>query len=110
MLIFVHIILPKVEIEPKKEPAMKNYGSFSPFKFISFNLLYRRHPYGISLLGALEGISPACAVLAPCGVAAADLSAKNSSQNCFLNAASPLRVRIPFKTKNNSGFRTPTLR
>ena len=50
-------------------------------------------------LGALEGIRPACAVLAPCGKAAADLTAKNSPPDCFLNAISPLRVRIPFKGK-----------
>ena len=37
--------------------------------------------------------------LTPCGIAAAEQSAKNSPPDCFLYAACPLRVRVPFITK-----------
>lgn len=57
--------------------------------------------YGIaSVLGALQGIqsaAPPCVLGDRCcaAVPASHFAAKNSPPDCFLNAAHPLRVRIP---------------
>ncbi len=56
-----------------------------------------------------DGVGAKRYAIRPCGIAAADFAAKNSPPDCFLNAAHPLRVRIPPNEKESTDLTVSAL-